>query len=91
VPATAGHGEHPSLQPDQPTQVKQPFHRPGWVYGEKIDGWRMFGYMFLDNALEGAGDRRIYRALKSIGNFDWGPAHEFLTEDEVRRLRAGEF
>ena len=28
----------------QPTQVKQPFHRDGWVYEEKIDGWRMLAY-----------------------------------------------
>jgi hypothetical protein len=24
-----------------PTQVAQPFHTKGWVYEEKIDGWRM--------------------------------------------------
>jgi hypothetical protein len=28
----------------QPTQVKQPFHRDGWVYEEKVDGWRMLAY-----------------------------------------------
>ena len=28
----------------QATQVKQPFHREGWVYEEKIDGWRMLAY-----------------------------------------------
>jgi bifunctional non-homologous end joining protein LigD len=28
----------------QPTQVKQPFHRDGWVYEEKIDGRRMLPY-----------------------------------------------
>jgi hypothetical protein len=22
-----------------PTQVRQLFHRPGWVYEEKVDGW----------------------------------------------------
>ena len=27
-----------------PTQVREPFHRPGWVYEEKIDGWRMVAY-----------------------------------------------
>jgi bifunctional non-homologous end joining protein LigD len=27
----------------QPTLV-QPFHRPGWVYEEKVDGWRMLAY-----------------------------------------------
>jgi bifunctional non-homologous end joining protein LigD len=24
-----------------PTQVSTPFHREGWVYEEKVDGWRM--------------------------------------------------
>jgi hypothetical protein len=28
----------------QPIQVKQPFNRDGWVYEEKIDGWRMLAY-----------------------------------------------
>jgi bifunctional non-homologous end joining protein LigD len=28
----------------QATQVKQPFHRDGWVYEEKVDGWRMLAY-----------------------------------------------
>jgi ATP-dependent DNA ligase len=28
----------------QPTQGKQHFHRDGWVYEEKIDGWRMLAY-----------------------------------------------
>ena len=26
------------------TQFKQPLHRDGWVYEEKIDGWRMLAY-----------------------------------------------
>ena len=24
-----------------PTQVARPFHTPGWIYEEKVDGWRM--------------------------------------------------
>jgi hypothetical protein len=24
-----------------PTLVREPFHREGWVYEEKVDGWRM--------------------------------------------------
>jgi bifunctional non-homologous end joining protein LigD len=28
----------------QPSLVAQPFHRPGWVYEEKYDGWRMLAY-----------------------------------------------
>lgn len=31
------------VQPLQPTLV-QPFHRPGWIYEEKIDGWRIVAY-----------------------------------------------
>jgi bifunctional non-homologous end joining protein LigD len=31
------------VRPLQPTLV-QPFHRPGWVYDEKVDGWRMVAY-----------------------------------------------
>jgi len=27
-----------------PTLVREPFHRSGWVYEEKIDGWRMLAY-----------------------------------------------
>jgi bifunctional non-homologous end joining protein LigD len=27
-----------------PTLVKEPFHRDGWVYEEKVDGWRMLAY-----------------------------------------------
>jgi len=28
----------------QPTLISTPFHRPGWVYEEKIDGYRMMAY-----------------------------------------------
>ena len=24
-----------------PTLAREPFHRPGWVYEEKVDGWRI--------------------------------------------------
>src|SRR5688572_14888285 len=34
----------PQYSPMVPTQVRQPFHRPGWVYEEKVDGWRMLAY-----------------------------------------------
>jgi bifunctional non-homologous end joining protein LigD len=27
-----------------PTLVRAPFHRPGWVYEEKVDGWRILAY-----------------------------------------------
>ena len=34
----------PQHLPTQPTQVRQPFHRDGWVYEEKMDGWRTLTY-----------------------------------------------
>ena len=27
-----------------PTQVREPFHRDGWAYEEKVDGWRILAY-----------------------------------------------
>jgi hypothetical protein len=39
MPATLPHYElmHPML-------VREPFHRDGWVYEEKVDGWRVLSY-----------------------------------------------
>jgi bifunctional non-homologous end joining protein LigD len=28
----------------QPTLVREPFNRDGWVYEEKVDGWRIVAY-----------------------------------------------
>jgi len=33
-----------SYTPMAPTLVREPFHRDGWVYEEKVDGWRMLAY-----------------------------------------------
>jgi hypothetical protein len=30
--------------PMAPTLVREPFHRDGWVYEGKVDGWRMLAY-----------------------------------------------
>jgi len=34
----------PQYSPMQPTLVPEPFHRPGWIYEEKVDGWRILAY-----------------------------------------------
>ena len=31
------------IQPMRPTPAA-PFHRPGWIYEEKYDGWRVMAY-----------------------------------------------
>jgi ATP-dependent DNA ligase len=28
----------------QPELAPEPFHRPGWIYEEKLDWWRMIAY-----------------------------------------------
>src|SRR5687768_16955259 len=30
--------------PMAPTLARPPFHRDGWIYEEKVDGWRMLAY-----------------------------------------------
>ena len=30
--------------PMAPAQVREPFHRDGWAYEEKVDGWRMLAH-----------------------------------------------
>jgi len=34
----------PGTRPQPPSLVREPFHRDGWVYDEKVDGWRMLAY-----------------------------------------------
>jgi ATP-dependent DNA ligase len=34
----------PQYAPMHSTLVRTPFHRPGWVYEEKVDGWRILAY-----------------------------------------------
>jgi ATP-dependent DNA ligase len=53
--AAAGRGHRveqflviPRYTPMAPTLVRAPFHREGWVYEEKVDGWRMFAYKDRD-------------------------------------------
>src|SRR5437899_9240310 len=36
-------GIPPPIQPMLPTPAP-PFHRPGWIYEEKYDGWRLIAY-----------------------------------------------
>jgi hypothetical protein len=31
-----------------PTLARPPFHRDGWIYEEKVDGWRMISYRAKD-------------------------------------------
>jgi ATP-dependent DNA ligase len=39
----------------QPTQVAQPFHHKGWVYEEKVDGYRMLAHRDGDGGAVASG------------------------------------
>ena len=45
-------------EPMAATQIAKPFHRPGWIYEEKYDGWRMVAYK------DGTAVRLVSRACK---------------------------
>ncbi len=34
----------PDYTPMAPTLVREPFRRDGWVFEEKVDGWRILAY-----------------------------------------------
>jgi bifunctional non-homologous end joining protein LigD len=42
------------------TQVARPFHRPGWIYEEKVDGWRVLAYK------DAAGVRLVSRSGRDL-------------------------
>jgi len=42
------------------TEVKRPFHHPGWVFEEKVDGWRVLAYK------DAAGVRLVSRNARDL-------------------------
>src|SRR6266851_5183953 len=42
------------------TQVARPFHHAGWVYEEKVDGWRVLAYK------DAAGGRLVSRQGRNL-------------------------
>ena len=42
------------------TQVARAFHRPGWVYEEKVDGWRVLAYK------DAGGERLVSRNARDL-------------------------
>jgi ATP-dependent DNA ligase len=50
------------------TQVATPFHRPGWVYEEKVDGYRMAAMKAGDGtAVASAHDERFSASAGLLG------------------------
>jgi len=72
------------IQPMLPTPAP-PFHRPGWIYEEKYDGWRLIAYKHGDavrllsrNGIDCAGRfRELAAAIASL------PASTLILDGEV--------
>jgi hypothetical protein len=47
----------------QPTLVKQPFQREGWIFEEKVDGYRMLASGNVVTGLEFRNEQQIRTAL----------------------------
>jgi bifunctional non-homologous end joining protein LigD len=47
-------------EPMAATQIPKPFHRAGWVYEEKVDGWRVLAYK------DAAGVRLVSRNARDL-------------------------
>ncbi len=47
-------------EPMPATQIAKPFHRLGWIYEEKVDGWRVLAYK------DAAGVRLVSRNAKDF-------------------------
>jgi len=49
-------GDLPRIKtPMAATQVARASHRPGWVYEEKVDGWRVLAYKDVGSSVGTAG------------------------------------
>jgi len=68
----------------QPTLVREPFHRPGCVYEEKYDGWRMLAFKDGDRVrvVSRNGRDHTVRFAEIAEVVARSPAHPFLLEPE---------
>ena len=67
------------------TQVATPFHRPGWVYEEKVDGYRMAALKTREslNLISRNGIHHAKRFPELVQALDALPADAFILDGEV--------
>jgi bifunctional non-homologous end joining protein LigD len=68
-----------------PTQVATPFHRPGWVYEEKVDGYRMAAMKAGDGTrlISRNGIQHTKRFPELLQALNALPADAFILDGEV--------
>jgi bifunctional non-homologous end joining protein LigD len=69
----------------QPTLLAQPFHHKGWVYEEKVDGYRMVAYKDDDavTIMSRQGKDHTSRFLDLAKALASLPARSFILDGEV--------
>jgi bifunctional non-homologous end joining protein LigD len=67
------------------TQVATPFHRPGWVYEEKVDGYRIAALKTREavNLISRNGIHHTKRFSELVKALDGLPADAFILDGEV--------
>ncbi|HXA95794.1 MAG TPA: hypothetical protein VN323_09550, partial [Candidatus Dormibacteraeota bacterium] len=73
------------------TQIAKPFHRPGWVYEEKYDGWRVVAYKDADRVrLVSRNGRDLTRRfpglVAAMGDL---PARTLILDGEIAAFDTG--
>ncbi len=68
-----------------PTQVATPFHQPGWVYEEKVDGYRMAALKTREslNLISRNGTHHAKRFPELVQALDSLSAEAFILDGEV--------
>ena len=78
----------PSVTLMHPTQIPQPFHRAGWVYEEKYDGFRMVAYKYgkAVQLVSRAGTEHTRRFPELVAAIQTLPAFSLILDGEVCRF-----
>jgi len=75
----------PTVDPMHATQIAQPFHREGWIWEEKYDGWRMVAYKDADRVrLVSRNGRDLTQRFRELGAAVGAlPARTLILDGEI--------
>jgi ATP-dependent DNA ligase len=78
----------PSVEVMQPALIWRPFHREGWVYEEKYDGWRMVAYKYgkAPRFVTRAGADHTRRLPGFVAALQTLPAFSLILDGEMCRF-----
>jgi ATP-dependent DNA ligase len=88
---TLGVPQHlvPSFVVPMPSQLAKPFHRDGWVYEERVDGWRIMPTQDTARVRLMSWTGRDHRTLPGVARTVAArPSRELMADSEVAVLRS---